>query len=176
MPKELTLKDRDVLTALVDTRDWRKAIMQVYGYTKETTNLRQRVYNKKAKLMKKTRLSHYLEAHDLGHSRLAGKLDELLEASKTVGAGRDEDGELLFAEKPEYTIQMRALDLLAEISGAKQKQKSSTIGTQVNQLIVETESVEAAKVTAKAIEEKWGIELINPDYEVEELRDGESVD
>jgi len=175
MGKELSLIDHQVLTKLSELGNWRSAIMEVYGYTEETKGLAQKVHNKKARIMKVAHLTHYLEAHNLGHARLANKLDQLLEAKKTVGAGRTEEGELLTQETPDYQIQMRAVDLLAEIVGAKQKQKSQKIGTQVNQLIAVTETVEAAQKTAKMIEEHYGKEMTNPDYKVEEMRDGEAV-
>lgn len=175
MSKELSLIDKRVLTAVAETRDWREAIMQVYGYTNETKDVAQKVHNKKARILKKAKLTHFLEAHDLGYGRLAAKLDELLEASKTIGAGRDEKGEILTQEIPDYQIQMRALDLLADIDGAKQKQKSREIKNQTNQLIVVTQDVDAAKKTAQQIEDKYGKEMIDPDYKVEALRDDEQT-
>jgi hypothetical protein len=168
--KKLTLRDKQVLEVLVETRDWRKAIIQAYDYSLDDAYLKQKVHNVKARLLKKTQLDHFLEAHDLGHRRLASKLDELLEASKSVSNGTDETGAVRTVDKPDYQIQIRALDLLAEISGAKQKQKSHTIGTQVNQLIVETQGLAAAKETAKQIELRYGKDMINPDYKVEESR------
>ena len=166
MGNKLSLKQQTVLMELPSLgNDWRKAIMKVYGYTKETKGVNQKVYSVKKNIQKNAQFREFLEVNGIDANRFAAKLNELLDARITKSVG----GELY--EEPHFPTQLGALSLLADVMGVKQKNKSREIGTQNNSLIIVSSSKEEALKEVREIRERYGQELTDPNYQTDDEDD-----
>jgi len=163
----MTSKDLQVIERAVryaearEHRPFRKAIMEIYGYTPDDPYLASKVSRIKRKLEGRLRDSEVFDIHRIDKFRIAAKLDQLLDAKqKVVRNGK------VVTEIEDNRTQLDALKIAANILGLSQRKGGIDIGKQVNNIIVQMESVEDARKRVKAAVSEN--EYIEKNYTVEE--------
>ena len=128
-------------------------------------------------MLKSAELKDFLETHGVGANLLVKKLKELLNAEKIVRVGGrpvcEDDGSVVM--EPENAVRVSTLNLLADILGIKQRQRTREINKSSQQLIIMVESPEQAGKTVEAVKDKWGQAMTDPNYRIAEDEDDESV-
>ena len=180
--KRLTRKDYEVLEAYAvlaqsGAKDpLRQAIIDVYDYEEGSKGLSAKIYNRKRSLTQTKRVAEIFEMAGIDKLKIANKLAELMEAKNPIvfhgEIKKDKDGEPITV--PDLRVQLGAIGLVANIAGITQKQRSTDIGKQTNNLFVFVEDSEDARKRIEAIDRES--EIIKEGYIVEEPLNAEDGD
>lgn len=167
-PKKLKPKDIAVLSKMVEyanageLQPAKKAIMEVYGYTKDDKYLAQKVRNQKVKLLHDRSVAEIVELYGITITKIGQKVGELLEATKPVYYLGDK-----LEDMADNRARVEAVKIAMDLLGVGHKAGSKQdIAKQVNNLIVFVESEEDARERIE--QDSSEHEVIKKSYSVEE--------
>lgn len=146
----------------------KKAIIEVYEYDKDDPSLPQKVWQRKRRLAKTEKLNELFAVAGVDKLKIAAKIASLMDAETPVvfhgKVMKDEKDEIVTV--PELKVQLAAVTLASNIMGITQKQKSTDIGQQVNNLVVFIEDEKDAR--KRIAEEDAAHEVIKKSYEIKD--------